>query len=156
MAECTYTGSLSGAGVLNVNIPWIRTDFKGNWSNFSGTININADAWFRNYNSYGYGKAIVNLPAGANMTAMNGQTIRFGSLIGAGKVSGASSVKLGMRNEDFSFEGDIEAGSVVKKGSGILTLEGELTTSGNITIESGGIIAKNSIGKICLRAHIYQ
>lgn len=146
-SRCSYTGSLLGSGTLNVNVPWIRTDFKGNWSNFSGTININEDAWFRNYNSYGYGKAIVNLPDGATMSAMNGQTIKFGSLTGTGKVSGASTVELGARNEDFTFEGNIESGNILKKGSGTLILASVITSTGNLTIQDGGIIAEDSIGK---------
>lgn len=144
--RCSYSNELTGSGTLNVNIPWIRVDFKGNWSNFSGQININENAWFRNYNSYGYGKAHVYLPGGSTMSQMNGQTVKFGTLTGVGTVSGASTIELGMRNEDFTFDGNLASGNIIKNGTGTLTLTEVNTANGNMTINAGGVIVKDSIG----------
>ena len=58
--RCTLSGALTGGGTFNVMTPYVRTDFNGNWSAFTGQLNIITDADggdFRYNNSAGYPNA---------------------------------------------------------------------------------------------------
>ncbi|MBN2167128.1 MAG: autotransporter-associated beta strand repeat-containing protein [Marinilabiliaceae bacterium] len=153
--RCEYRNTLTGSGTLNVSIPWIRTDFTGNWSAFEGTINLMGASWFRNFNSYGYGKAKINMPSGTSMTAMNDQIVKIGSLIGAGNLSGSGTWELGSRNESFMFRGVIESGSINKVGTGIMTLTNASTLTGLVTVTSGGMMVINSSGSATGTGTVY-
>lgn len=43
-ARCGATGALSGAGNLDLYVPYVRTDWGGNPAGFSGTLNVITDA----------------------------------------------------------------------------------------------------------------
>src|SRR4051794_14978971 len=77
------SGALTGAGTLNVITHYVRSDNAGNWSGFTGTINVTSgDAGitdFRQTTYNGLAGATVNLAANSNMyftatLASNGTT----------------------------------------------------------------------------------
>lgn len=137
--RCTYSSTLTGGGIFRVYIPWIRSDFEGNWSGFTGTIILKTENPFRNYSTLGYANAILDLDINGVFDDMKTQTVKIGSLIGKGRLWGASTWEIGHRNEDFSFEGTITSGSVKKVGDGIMEIKSNLESSGTITIQKGGI-----------------
>lgn len=149
-----YTGSLKGAGKLTINIPNVRTEFKGNWSAFEGQLNFvstysNSSGYpadVRLNNSFGFGKASVNL--GANTSAYNlaNTAFSFGELTGTGTLSGNNGWVIGDKNTNAVFDGLISAGNLVKTGSGSLTLTNSNTYSGGTTVEKGKLILSNTSG----------
>ena len=64
-SRCNYTGKLTGAGTLTVNVTSIRCNMQGDWSQFEGTLNFNNtktgsyDPVIQWNNSKGLGKATV-------------------------------------------------------------------------------------------------
>ena len=83
----TLTGSLTGSGTLTVYTPYVRTDFSGNWSAFTGLINVTTSGTnnFRCKNAAGYPNARLNLASAhlslqSRLTATN--TIPIGELSG--------------------------------------------------------------------------
>ena len=64
--RCFLTGSLTGAGNFTYYSPYVRSELKGNWSTFTGQINLATDAdgsEMRVTNSYGFGTAALNIGA---------------------------------------------------------------------------------------------
>ncbi len=150
----TITGSLSGGGTLTVWIPFVRMHFNGNWSAFTGRINITG-AEFRVNNTAGYGNAHVDLGDGVLMYSRttSGATIPVGALSGstgavvsAGFGSGlgaqnAVTWRVGTRNTDATFAGVIEGTTIlVKTGTGTWTLTGTNTHSGATTVSNGTLV----------------
>jgi fibronectin-binding autotransporter adhesin len=160
-------GPLSGGGTLNLAIKFLRGDVLGDWSAFSGVLNVvpgDADGGdFRFGTSYywpGMPAATVNL--GNNMAAYYvgttdagaGTTVEFGEL------SGVASSKLfggttGGRNFYYRIGGKTQVGGEVvfagtigeqngsvttaytKTGAGTWTLSGSGAWNGGTTIEQG-------------------
>ncbi|MEK7951484.1 autotransporter-associated beta strand repeat-containing protein [Luteolibacter soli] len=135
-ARCGFSGALSGAGTLNLFIPYIRTDWGGNPASFTGTLNVLTDAdggEFR-INSGGtgnitnYGAARLRLPNNINAYYLPNppssgdktQTIQIGELstsgTGAGVILGGANGaadrsvhwKVGALNTDATFGGSIQ------------------------------------------------
>lgn len=144
--RCDYRNTLTGKGTLNINFPWIRNDISGNWSGFEGTINLLGTSWFRDYSTTGYGKAKINLPTGTAFTAMNGQTVNIGTLIGSGSIDGASTWFIGARDEISTFSGVIKSGSLTKVGSSTMRLTGENTYTSGTSINGGVLLVNNTTG----------
>jgi autotransporter-associated beta strand protein len=139
-------GTLTGAGTLNLNIPWIRTAFYGDWSTFTGTINIatdgNAESGdsahslngdFRigpDYSWPGLPAATVNLGARVwfywtgNLNQGAGTVIEIGELSGT-SLSGLMGGPIGGRNFTYRIGGKTLTGS-------------EVTFAGTITEQNSG------------------
>lgn len=124
-------GTLTGGGTLRVQIPWIRTDFFGDWSAFVGQIEVHPGPggrggefrMARNYDYPGFPHAAVYLASGARLqytgilSAGAGSTVPIGELSGeSGSVllggptdSGARSLtyRVGGQNTDALFVGHI-------------------------------------------------
>ncbi|MCB1225808.1 MAG: autotransporter-associated beta strand repeat-containing protein, partial [Verrucomicrobiales bacterium] len=95
MQRGTVAGDLSGGGVFHVVVKYIRGDFTGNWSAFTGQLNVTAaqaGSEFRmaeNYTPDGFPNCAVNL--GSSVTLKHtgilsqgaGTTIEIGELSGA-------------------------------------------------------------------------
>ncbi|MFT3737833.1 MAG: autotransporter-associated beta strand repeat-containing protein [Breznakibacter sp.] len=147
-----YTGTLTGIGTLNVNIPYTRSDLTGNWSSFTGTLNFastnssSSIADLRFGNSNGLPNATVNV--GANVTAyhLSGVSTKIGALTGTGILSGSHNWELGAKNINTTFSGTIAAGSLTKVGSGTLTLSGANTYTGYTQVNGGALSATNTSG----------
>jgi arabinan endo-1,5-alpha-L-arabinosidase len=153
-----FTSALTGAGTLNLTVDYIRCAFNGNWSAFTGQINVSplngmyTGGDFRVNNASGYASAALYLNSGVNFYNINAnnQTTDLGELGGAGGAflgngSGQSSNptwRIGAKNTTNTFAGTVvDSGttSLTKIGTGTLILTGPNTYSGPTTI-SGGIL----------------
>ena len=159
-ARCNYQGTLTGGGTFNVYLVGTtdRTIFFGNWSAFTGTVNVTgvSGANFRIANSYGYAKATINLGDNVGIyhggTGTNGgdavaTTVTVGALSGnaTSTVWGENWV-IGDKNIDSRFNGTITGNSISKVGTGTLTLSGSNTYAGGTTISNGTLAVVNTTG----------
>ena len=150
--RCTLSGALTGGGTFTFYTPFSRTALNGNWSAFTGQINVVTDSDggdFRINNTFGLAGAVFN--AGANTYAYSiinaNTTFALGALSGSGTLSGNENAgktttwQIGARNLDSSFSGVIVNGSgpaaLTKVGAGTLTLAASATTGLATTTTSG-------------------
>lgn len=150
--RCTLNGKLTGAGTLNVTMPFIRTEFRGDWSAFTGILNVNGD--FRLNNTYGYANATVNftgngldgtIPNAYSLTSS--RTIKFGALngIATSKLSSAN-WEIGAKNIDSQYDGLIVSNMLTKVGTGSLILTNANTYTGVTNVNGGKLIVNNTTG----------
>ncbi len=150
--RCILNGKLTGAGTLNVTTPFIRTEFRGDWSAFVGVLNINGD--FRLNNTFGYANATVNftgngldgtIPNAYSLTSS--RTIKFGALngIATSKLSSAN-WEIGAKNIDSQFDGVISSNLLTKVGTGTLILTNANTYTGVTNVNGGKLIVNNTTG----------
>ena len=145
-------GSLTGGGTLNDCIPFVRTTLYGNWSAFTGRINVfpgiagdsrtggtgtNGD--FRISNSYSYGNCAIyltNWMYAYHTTAST--TVAVGELSGApNSFLTAGAWQVGAKNTDATFAGRITGTSITKVGTGAWTLTGSNNYTGATTVNAG-------------------
>lgn len=158
-ARYTMSSSLSGGGILNLEVNYVRGTMSGNWSAFTGTINITAQtspAEFRVANSSGYAGATLFVNDNAVITQSgSGSPMLIGALggtsgaqVGPGNsTSSGRSFSIGWNNQDATFAGQIladGANTVTKVGTGNWTLTGASTYNGG-TIVDGGTLTVNNI-----------
>ena len=164
-ARCNLHGELNGGGTLTCYVPDIRTEFDGDWSGFSGQLNVTTDAGggdFRigtDYTPPGLPNAAVNLGTKVSLYYVGilssglGSTLSIGELTSTdttakllgGPTSGRMlTYRIGGRGTDFTFAGSIAEQSgaslttnIVKTGAGVWTLSGTLNTNGSTTVEAG-------------------
>lgn len=152
-----FTSALTGGGTLNVMVGYIRLFLTGNWSAFTGQINVGVASGsttgdFRINNPDGYASAAIYLNSGVNLYNINdnGQTVDLGELGGASgsylgngnEQSTSPTWRIGAKNTTNTFAGTIaDSGgtSLIKIGSGTLILTGTNTYTGTTTI-SGGVL----------------
>ena len=98
-----------GKGTLKIYVPWIRSDFTGDWSAFEGTVEpSNPDNWFALNNSYGMPKGTLNIPERTTVSN-TAKPYTLGKVTGKGTLTGDNNTwRIGSLNEDFSFQGKIE------------------------------------------------
>ena len=165
----TVSSALTGAGTLNVGIDGVRDDFQGNWSAFTGQINLTGAGEFRivgsqnqifNNSKLNIGAGVIvhqlfNPPGTGNSTTtqsigeLNGAT---GSTLAGNPVGGRFvEWSVGGLNTSSTFSGaivnDAGAAKLTKVGSGTLTLDGASTYTGTTTI-SAGTLALGAAGSI--------
>ena len=162
-----FNSPLTGGGTLNVTVEYVRGYFTGDWSAFTGRINVSAPSVssgayytsgdFRINNSRGYANAAIFLNNAVNLYNINAnnQTTDLGELgggttafIGAGG-SINPTWRIGARNTTNTYLGVIaDAGvtSLIKTGTGLLTLAGADTYSGGTTVNGGTLVVSNIIG----------
>jgi rhamnogalacturonan endolyase len=158
-----FTSALTGGGTLNVTVEYVRDYFSGNWSAFTGQINVSsipdggdATGDFRINNANGYANAAIYLNTNVNLYNVNasGQTTDIGELggnIGAyiGSGNGASTNptwRIGAKNTTNTYAGviaDSGVSSLIKVGTGTLILTGTNTYSGGTTINAGALQVNN-------------
>ena len=152
-------GSLSGGGNFTLHTPFVRTSVIGNWSGFTGRLNIVTDAdggdW-RVGNNLGLPQAAVDLgPLVTAYSILSGnQTLPVGDLSGSSSSvlkateTGSSAAlvtwKVGARSSDDSiFQGSVRDSSatalcaIEKVGDGVWTLAGTNTYSGPTKVSAG-------------------
>ncbi|WP_341405085.1 rhamnogalacturonan lyase family protein [Luteolibacter soli] len=153
--RCSLTGSLTGSGTFNYYSPYVRSDMKGNWSAFTGQINLVTDSdgsEMRVSNSSGFGTAALNIGAESIVyynVSSSTATLDIGELtgdtttgLGGGPTSGRTVTwRVGGRNTDAIFSGTIANGTgttaITKNGTGIWTLGGASTYTGATTVSTG-------------------
>ena len=145
-------GTLTGGGTLKMCIPFVRTTLYGNWSAFTGKINVlpgnagdprtggtgtNGD--FRISNSFGYGNCAIYLTNWmyAYHTTAN-TTVAVGELSGGpNSVLSAGAWQVGAKNTDATFAGRITGNSITKVDTGAWTLTGSNNYTGTTTVNAG-------------------
>ncbi len=161
----SLSGDATGSGTLNLTIKYVRGDFYGNWSAFSGLININAAAYaeFRTAEDYspdGFPAAEIHLGPNVVMKHVGNQSQGAGTTIAIGALSGAAGSGLlggpiggraltyliGGKGIDTTFSGAITEqapGStltnIIKIGTGTLTLAGNNNWGGGTEVTAGGL-----------------
>ena len=164
-----FTSALTGGGTLNVTVEYVRDYFSGDWSAFTGKINVsvatsgyyaNSASDFRINNANGYANAAIYLNNGVNFYNINAnnQTTDIGELgggttafIGAGSSSSTGPTwRIGAKNTTNNYAGTLaDAGvtSLIKTGTGVFILSGANNTySGNTTVSGGTLVVSNSSG----------
>ena len=149
---------LVGAGTMNLVVNYVRDNIGGDWSAFTGLINVTgkniSGDEFRIDNAAGFSNAVIYLNSGVIMDRANtaNATIDIGELggtngaiIGPGTGSAANPTwRVGWKNTTNVFSGTIAndgtASSVTKVGTGTWILSGQNTYSGS-TIVSNGVLA---------------
>lgn len=170
-SRCSIRGTLTGGGTFNLYIPDIRTGIDGDWSAFTGQINVTTDAnggEFRignNYSPTGLPLAAMNLAANVKLLYVGivdsgiGSRIAIGSLTGAagsivqgGPTTGRTFTwEIGQSDADTVFQGTISeqaAGCITalqKVGTGVLKLTGACSHAGSTTVSGGSLIVNGSI-----------
>ncbi len=155
------SASLSGGGTLNLEVDYVRGTMSGNWSAFTGVINITgrvADSEFRVANSAGYAGATLFLNNNAVITQSgSASTMEIGALggtsgsrVGPGNsTSSGRSFRVGWNNQDATFAGQILSdgvNTVTKVGTGNWTLSGANTYSGGTVVNDGTLTVNNTSG----------
>lgn len=169
MAKRATVGStLTGAGTFNVNVDGTRGEFQGNWSAFTGQINLGGAGEFRiaNFQSNVFNNSKLNIGAGVFVqqtfnppSSGNLTTVQnIGELSGAvGSSLGGNPVggrfvewSVGGLNTSSTFSGAIVDGAgaakLAKVGSGTLTLDGTSTYTGATTVSAGTLLVNGALG----------
>jgi autotransporter-associated beta strand protein len=153
-------GSLTGSGTLNLTVNFAYGAITGDWSAFSGTLNVTRPATNANDPRFQLGNELglplatvsldqVQLEYSATPPA-EGVTLPIGSLAGpagsviSGAQSGSAPVtwRVGSLNTSTTFAGSFTPSAsrpigLAKTGSGTWTLTGSGTVSGGISVEQG-------------------
>lgn len=149
--------SLSGGGTLNLVVNYVRDSLSGDWSGFTGLINVtsrNASGdEMRINNNFGYANTVLFL----NGTFTMDSSLTAGATINIGELGGVSTATIGpgnssqpnptwcvgWKNTTNTFAGTIAddgATSITKVGTGTWLLAGQNTFTGS-TIISNGVLA---------------
>jgi rhamnogalacturonan endolyase len=146
--------AVSGTGVLTLNST-STFDLEGAVTSFSGTVRLTGTGNVRLNGTAGSDLALFDLGT-RTLSARNGGTYKLGSLTGeAGSVLTIASYtsgvtfSIGANNQPSSFPGVISNGSgttsVIKVGTGTLTLSGACTYSGNTSVNAGELSVTGSL-----------
>ena len=162
----TLSGALTGSGTLNLRVNFTRGDISGNWSAFSGQINVMArdtgDSWRFNNGNAGLPLASVYLGNEVDLYLYGhfygSCSFSIGTLSGATNsvMSSGSDVggrictfQVGARNEDSTFAGRIAdstgATALTKVGTGKLTLSGTNSTYTGATAVNLGTLQVDGV-----------
>ena len=160
-SRCDFYGALTGGGTLNLKVAWVRSTLYGDWSGFTGQMNVaprSGSAEFRLVHPNGLPAASVFLSNSVTAyPTFDDGTIEVGELAGAsgavlgpGNGNGANPTWLvGGKNTSATFAGQIrDAGvtKVLKVGSGAWTLSGSNSFSGGLVVSNGAVLEINSSG----------
>ena len=153
-------GSFKGSGNLTIQTKYVRCDVGANFSQFEGQLTAVGDGGnFRLMsNVTDMSKARLVVGAGTTVSHMasggSGEaaaTMKIGSLSGTATDGvlggGQSTYQIGYRGEDTSFSGLLKAKSIVKVGSGKLTLKTVGHTS-PITVNEGTLELQNTSSNV--------
>ena len=163
----TYTGALTGSGTFNVYTGGVRCYYNGDWSQFSGTINVGKenrqnkksyDPEFYYGNTKGLPLATVNVLPKARFSNQ-GKNITVKVLGGTGAVTGSGTwivnsdedfkltTEIGItseRSDDYGNTIGKSATPFTKRGKGKMTISTVGNINGTFTIEDGTVIFNDS------------
>lgn len=164
----TYTGTLTGEGTFNVYTGGVRCYFDGDWSQFSGTINVGKnnrqnkktyDPSFMYRNTKGLPNATVNVQQDV-MMSNEGKDMVIGKVTGSGTLTGSGRWILGSNDKDFymnteigvtyerknAYGGNIgkSTSPVVKRGAGRMMMQNVGKINGTLTVEQGTVSFNNA------------
>lgn len=147
-SRCDYKGTLTGAGTLNLFATGPRNYVNGNWSAFTGTINIGGkktgsyDPVCLLNNSYGLNKATANVSISTSNESHN---FAFGNLKGSGALTGSGTWTIGSLGDDVTYSGSVTGGKIIKTGDGVWTLSTlQSGVGGGTTVNAGVLNLTNS------------
>jgi len=153
--RCDYYGSLKGSGTLNIYTSYVRSILYGDWSEFTGTIVAGSygnsayikELYFDNATGLPDAHLIVT-GTFVGMYNKKGTTFRIGGIQGGAnaKMTGAHAWEIGNKNTESDFVGTITAGSIIKVGTGSLTLTGNNTYADGTIIRNGRLLVMNTEG----------
>ncbi len=156
--RCKLAGTLVGTGSLTVNVPYVRCDMTGNWSAFTGTLNITADSDggdFRMCNANGLANASLVLNnnttyghwAEGSGTTQN-LTVSIGSLSGTSLSHLYSGIfNIGGNNKSTTYAGTFASVTTVNKyGTGTWTLTNANLNTTPMTVYAGTLTVANTTG----------
>jgi autotransporter-associated beta strand protein len=160
--RCDLEFSMTGTGTLDLGIPYIRTELKGDWSRFTGRVNVTTtnatEGEFRLNNLFDMPMAAVTLgnkvnanhviavpPEGigfsiGEVAGVAGSFLKGAPTINAGRIF---TYTVGGKNTDATFAGIITeqaagATTAIRKiGTGTWTLSGANTHTGSTTVATG-------------------
>jgi autotransporter-associated beta strand protein len=164
----TLGSKITGSGTLNLNVDYVRGDISGDWSGFTGWLNVRSTSGtptgtgsddFRVATAAGFPNARVALGTNVFMysRATAGSTIPIGEFSSAASVGvsagGGSSAgtqfavtwRVGGLNTDATnaaiFQGTT---ALIKEGTGAWTLTGASTHTGATTVNNGLLVVNGS------------
>ncbi|NBU07324.1 MAG: transporter, partial [Acidimicrobiia bacterium] len=140
----TYGGVIAGASSsADFTKAGLGTLTLSGSSSYTGATTISAGTLQFSSSSAGAlsSSTAVTVSSGATF-AVNGRTTSVGSIAGAGTITlGAGTLTAGGDNSSTTYTGAISGtGGLTKAGSGMLTLEQDLTFTGALTISAGGTV----------------
>jgi autotransporter-associated beta strand protein len=155
-----WTGPVTGGGTLNVNVisTQSRHDFNGDWTGFTGKLNLTGTGTARlfiNGGNFDVGAEWTNTAVDlgesvtiAPVTNSFGNDIPIGALSGSsptailgGGSAGSPRYVVGGLNTSTTFAGQITGNaSITKQGTGALTLTGTNTYTGPTTVTAGTLV----------------
>jgi hypothetical protein len=155
--RCNYTGTLTGAGTFTAYGTWVRCEYRGDWSQFTGKVIIRLrdrstkggyDPVFQFNNSYGLPNGTLEVPSGESVTISGSNTFPIGTLTGAGTVYGAdATVVIGANDKNIlASKVKFNAIRVRKVGSGywLLNTTYAQPDMGQLTVAGGELRLNNS------------
>jgi len=164
-SRCDLYGSLAGGGMLNFHVPYVRTSLYGDWSAFTGAINVTGGGEFRVLNFTGYPGAALNLSNNTyadfqGAVDPDGTTLQIGALsgdsstmlLGGSTAGNVFTWQIGGANADATFAGIITEQNtnaitaIEKIGTGTWTLTGSNTFVGGMTVSEGTLQVNNTTG----------
>jgi rhamnogalacturonan endolyase len=164
----TLSSKVTGAGTLNLFVDYVRGDVGGDWSGFTGLINVSQTTGtppssttddFRVTTTGGFPNARLNIGTNVVMysRATAGSIIPIGEFSGAigatvsasgGSGAGAQNAvtwRVGGTDTDATNAALIQgATSLIKEGSGTWTLTGTNTYSGTTTVNEGTLLVNGN------------
>ncbi|MCR4918685.1 MAG: carbohydrate-binding protein [Prevotella sp.] len=141
--RCEYHGRLTGSGTFIVYGTWVRCYYKGDWSQFEGTITPRVqdrstkggyDPSFDFDNANGLPNATLNLEDGFTFTSHSAMEI--GAVTGTGTLGGTNAYTLGTNNKDFRVTFNCTA-PIIKKGTGNMTIGTAGKIKNAVTVNEG-------------------
>lgn len=158
--RATFAGGVFGNGTINYEVQYVRGLISGDWSNFSGAVNLvpttangatTPGGDFRINGSFDGSHAAFNVPAGVNVyTLATGGIIAFGDLTGNGTLmltdNNVGTLSVGnteIAGQTTTFTGTIGDATVgrathfTKNGAGTLDLAGTNGFTGTVTVNQG-------------------
>ena len=153
-------GTVKGSGDLTIQTKYVRCDIGANFSQFEGQLTAVGDGGNFRLMSNVADMSKARLVVGAGMTVSHtasggsgeaSATMKIGALAGTaadGVLGGSQSTyQIGYRNENTTFSGLLKAKSIVKVGTGKLTLKTVGHTS-PITVNAGTLELQNTSANV--------